>query len=242
MWAVRCGATESRRTCARRACRVRVLLLLCGCVAVVPVRAVPMRARVRGLLTCCASLLDECSRIFRASFGADGLDQRFVQQVVRDVGLPFILAAPNHYDTDDYHVHLVVGVHGNGAGVQCDRPYISRGSRERAQFDRLGRSIDVALSKQGTSRAGWTSRRPGRYANRVGGVVDNRSADAAWVPWRAPPCIVGRLGVMAHLARPSYSLSIASRNGQRIGEEDPEDFSRCLPREPGKWGRLRPDT
>jgi hypothetical protein len=110
--------------------------------------------------------------------------QRVMQQVECDIGQPLIWAAANHYDTDDYHVHLVLrGVDRNGAEVRFDRAYISRVWRERAQelaTRELGLRTEFEYQRQlrrEINRGRLTSldRAIGKRA--VGGVVRPRQLD-----------------------------------------------------------------
>jgi len=73
-------------------------------------------------------------------------------QVEKDLGQPIIWAAANHYDTDDFHTHVVIrGVDRNGAELRFDRAYISRVWRERAEelaTRELGPRTDLERQRQ----------------------------------------------------------------------------------------------
>jgi len=53
------------------------------------------------------------------------------------------IAASNHYNTDNYHTHVVIrGIDENGNELRIDPDYISHGMRHRA-IEQLNRGIRV---------------------------------------------------------------------------------------------------
>ena len=69
--------------------------------------------------------------------------KKLMKQVERDLGRQLNIAASNHYNTDNYHAHVVIrGIDKNGNELRIDPDYISHGMRHRA-IEQLNRELGL---------------------------------------------------------------------------------------------------